>query len=131
VINQEQQRISKANKRPINQIAKRFLIKAKVKPEHSIPHLFQLAEWGLKGSNITIEDVSNPRATSILIEELERMIYLEDPILALDQLVKEDGPDQGIAWVMPRELMQQEDPLEAAAYLVEGIWGLLIWRGIL
>lgn len=104
------------NKQPVNQVARNFLLKAKVKPDPSLLYLLQLMYWALREGKVDVVEPGNRYAREDTLGVLENLMYQRSPHIAMNLLLKE-GPegDPHREWVDPKVFVRFKKPDHAAA----------------
>ena len=124
----EPQLIDRLNLHLVNQIAKRHLLKLKVKPDPDMLYIYQLMEWALDNQ----VPLQAGRWKDYEMESYDLRILLDilicrtDPQQALDVLIKED-PIEGVKWINPRVLAKLK-PEAAAEYALQQLQSLKLSR---
>jgi hypothetical protein len=77
------------NELPVNQACKAALLAAGEQPDQSVPHIFQLAQWGLQ--NLPPEAVDSP---DVLLSLLSRLQISGKPRAMLEAFFPEESEIQ-------------------------------------
>jgi hypothetical protein len=120
------EKLDELNRHPVNQLAKKFLLKAGVRPDLSLLHAYQLMHWALSEGKVRPEGPANKYAAEDLLSMVERLMLLNNQEKAQKFLLNwKPDPENPAPWVDPEDLAQEKSPEDAAAYLLEKLQGHL------
>jgi len=101
--------IETLNRQPLNQAARKLLVKAKVKPDPDRLHALELAQWRLDQPDPNVKDLES-------VQDLVTDLALARPGQAMTFLVGQDSQEE-----LVKDLEKQDSPKEAADRLLQQV----------